>query len=281
MQAPLFIVWRESLEALLVIGILYAWLRRENLLLQISQLWIGIGFGLLLAGILAVIFWIAGQWFSGPSGEWFFTCIMIFASILILQTVIWMHCHGNDMKKRLETKVNESMRQRGQFSIMILAMIAIAREGSETVVFLIGIGFEHHGTSLALFMLSSAAGFGLAILTFICLQKFSSTIPWGWYFCVSECVLLFIGCGMMINACDKAAGQLSAYELPEWLYSFMDTPLWSTQWFLADNDALTSLIGYHADPSMMQIGTFLSYWIIAIYFMFKKESNTQLERPIE
>ena len=56
MGAPLFIVWRESVEALLVIGILYAWLRRENLLALTKQLWIGTGLGLMLAGLLAIAF---------------------------------------------------------------------------------------------------------------------------------------------------------------------------------------------------------------------------------
>lgn len=264
MQAPLFIVWRESVEALLVIGILYAWLRRENLTSQISQLWIGAGLGFLLAGILAAAFWIAGQWFSGAGGEWFFTFMMIFASILILQMVIWMHRHGSGMKKQLETKAAESMTRPGQFSIMVLAMIAVAREGSETVVFLAGIGMQQQGAPLGLFILGSVIGFGLAILTFALLQKFSSAISWKWYFRISECVLLLIGGAMMVNAFDKAAGQLSVYDLPEWIYFVMDTPVWSTQWLLADNSTLTSLTGYHANPSLMQIGVLLLYWMAAI-----------------
>ncbi|RCL03204.1 MAG: high-affinity iron transporter [Candidatus Tokpelaia sp. JSC189] len=264
MQLPLFIVWRESVEALLIIGILYAWLRRENLASQTSQLWIGTGLGLLLAGILAAAFYVIGQWFSGPGGEWFFTFMMIFASILILQMLTWMHRHGSGIKKQFETKATESLKRRRQFSIMMLAAIAVAREGSETVVFLAGVGMQQKGTSLSLFIFGSAAGFGLAILTFILLQKFSSAISWKWYFRISKCVLLLIGGAMMVNAFDKAASQLSAHDLPEWLYSFMDTPVWSTQWLLADNNALTSLTGYHANPSMMEISALLLYWVIAI-----------------
>jgi len=264
MQAPLFIVWRESVEALLVVGILYAWLKRENLTSQINQLWIGAGLGFLLAGILAIAFWIAGQWFSGPGGEWFFTFTMMSASILILQMITWMHRHGSSMKKQLEMEVARSMTRSGSFGIMILTMIAIAREGSETVVFLAGIGLQQQGTSLGLFILGGMTGFGLAVFTFVLLQKFSGIISWKWYFRISEFVLLLIGGAMMVNAFDKAASQLSVYDLPEWIYSFMDSPLWSTQWLLPDNNMLVSLTGYHANPSLMQTGILVLYWATAI-----------------
>lgn len=264
MQAPLFIVWRESVEALLVIGILYAWLKRENLTSQVNRLWIGAGLGFLLAGVLALAFWVAGQWFAGPQGEWFFTFMMMFASILILQMVVWMHRHGAGMKKQLEREAAQSMTRSGGFGLMILSMIAVAREGSETVVFLAGVGIQQQGTSLGLFIFGGIAGFVLAILTFFLLQKFSSAISWKWYFRISECVLLLIGGAMMVNAFDKAAGQLSAYDLPEWLYSFMDNPLWSTQWLLPDSNTLTSLTGYHASPSLMQAGVLALYWLAAV-----------------
>ena len=50
-----FIVWRESVEALLVVGILYAWLRTEPAGRRgLPWLWAGVGCGLLLAGALAL-----------------------------------------------------------------------------------------------------------------------------------------------------------------------------------------------------------------------------------
>jgi len=264
MQAPLFIVWRESIEALLVIGILYAWLQRENLASQINRLWIGSGLGLLLAGVLAITFWLAGQWFTGPGGEWFFTFMMILASMLILQMIIWMRRHGSSMKKQLEMEAAQSVTRAGGFGIMLLSMFAVAREGSETVVFLAGVGAQQQGTSLGLFILGGMAGFVLAVLTFVLLQKFSDIISWKWFFRVSAFMLLLIGGAMAVNGFDKAAGQLSAYDLPEWLYAFMDNSLWSTQWLLADNNTLASFTGYHASPSLMQVGVLVLYWMTAV-----------------
>ncbi|AGA64923.1 High-affinity iron permease [Liberibacter crescens BT-1] len=264
MGVPLFIVWRESVEALLIIGILYSWLQREKMTSHVKSLWIGSGLGILLSGILGIIMFIAGHWFSGPGGEYFFTFMMIFASLLILHTVIWMYRNGKNLKKELESEAAQSITSSGTFGIMMLAMFAVAREGSETVIFLSGVGAQQKGSSLGLFILGGIIGFILAVLTFILLQKFSKIISWKWFFRISSFLLLTIGGAIAVNGFDKAAGQLSAYELPEWLYWFMDDPLWNTEWLLADNNILTALTGYHSNPSLMQVSVLCLYWITAI-----------------
>ena len=49
MEQALLIVWRESVEALLVIGILFAWLRQQpGRRHAMAYLWGGVGLGLLL-----------------------------------------------------------------------------------------------------------------------------------------------------------------------------------------------------------------------------------------
>ena len=273
MGAPLFIVWRESVEALLVIGILYTWLRRENLLTLRNRLWIGTGLGLLLAGLLAIAFWVAGNWFAGPGGEWFFTAMMAVAALLIMQMIVWMHRHGSGMKHVLEQEAAQSLQSSGGFGILLLAMIAVAREGSETVVFLAGVGAQQNGSSLGMFILGGVLGFILALATFWALQKFSKIIPWKWFFLGSEFVLLLIGGGLLVIAFDKAAAQISVYDLPEWLYSFMDDPLWSTSSLIPDNSTLTGLTGYHAEPSFMQVAVLVIYWVVAIVLCSRKSKK--------
>ncbi len=273
MGAPLFIVWRESVEALLVIGILYTWLRRENLLTLRNRLWIGTGLGLLLAGLLAIAFWVAGNWFAGPGGEWFFTAMMAVAALLIMQMIVWMHRHGSGMKHVLEQEAAQSLQSSGGFGILLLAMIAVAREGSETVVFLAGVGAQQNGSSLGMFILGGVLGFILALATFWALQKFSKIIPWKWFFLGSEFVLLLIGGGLLVTAFDKAAAQISVYDLPEWLYSFMDDPLWSTSSLIPDNSTLTGLTGYHAEPSFMQVAVLVIYWVVAIVLCSRKSKK--------
>src|SRR5207302_4743767 len=56
MGNALFIVWRESAEAMLVVGILYAWLkRRSDATIGMRYLWGGVAAGIGLALALAVV----------------------------------------------------------------------------------------------------------------------------------------------------------------------------------------------------------------------------------
>jgi high-affinity iron transporter len=56
MGNALFIIWRESAEAMLVVGILYAWLRNHpDVKRGMRYLWAGVGAGIALALALAAL----------------------------------------------------------------------------------------------------------------------------------------------------------------------------------------------------------------------------------
>src|SRR3546814_16952099 len=72
MEQVAFIVWRESVEALLVVGILFTWLRaspegRKGL----PWLWGGVVAGLGLAVLLALVLLGVSSWLSSTGQEWF------------------------------------------------------------------------------------------------------------------------------------------------------------------------------------------------------------------
>lgn len=265
MFGSLFIVWRESVEALLVIGILYAWLNQNNLQKAKSKLWLGTGIGLILTVILAMVFWLAGNWISGVAGDWLFFTMMVVAGLLILQMVVWMHRHGRSMKRHLEEEASSSLERSGGLGIALIALAAVAREGSEIVIFLYGQAAATSGFSTVLFISGAVIGLLLGLATFFVLQFFSNTISWKWFFLISEFVLLLLGGAMMVGAADRLYQILPNYDVPEFIYDLFDTPLWSTARFIADNSTLTSLTGYHAEPSIIQVGVLLLYWLTAVW----------------
>lgn len=268
MQSSFFIVWRESLEALLIIGILYNWLKRENLTRYISSIWIGLGLGLAMSLLLAIVFWFASHWLSSSQGEWFLIFMTGFASILILQMIVWMHHNGRKMKKSLEEQASRTMQSSQRFGLTLLTMLAVAREGSETVIFLAGVGVQQKDQSMLLFTIGALCGLLFALLTFFILQKFTNIFSLRWFFIFSEYALLLIGGGLLMTACDKLISQLLNYDLPDWAYDLLDTPLWDSSWLIKDNSTLTGLTGYHAMPSFMEILFLVVYWGLALYFMY-------------
>ncbi len=112
MGQVLFVVWRESFEALLVIGIIYAWIKRSPAPKQgMRYLWSGVIFGLFLAVILALS--IYGV-FSSLEDMWqslFMIAMEILACILIVQMVYWMNGQGKSLKTNIENELTQKTQQ--------------------------------------------------------------------------------------------------------------------------------------------------------------------------
>ena len=101
-----FIVWRESIEALLVIGILQAWLGQQGGDARTrgrAYLWAGVASGLVAAGLLGTALILFGDRLDDDAQQIFQTVLMLLAAGLIVQMVLWMRRHGRTLKRDLES----------------------------------------------------------------------------------------------------------------------------------------------------------------------------------
>ncbi|TCD20705.1 FTR1 family iron permease [Pseudomonas sp. IC_126] len=281
MGQSMFIVWRESVEALLVIGILHAWLSQQpDNRHALRMLWGGVAAGLGLATLLAWGILRAGDWLAGPAGEWFQCAMLMAASLLILQMVGWMHHHGRDLKRSLIEGASAHLSQGSGIGLLVLAMLAVAREGSETVVFLYGIGHQQQGTDLMGFVIGGVLGFILALLSYAALQAGSRLFSWKHFFKVSEALLLLLGAALLMAGLDRFSGQLMGMDIPEVFYSVFGDPLWDTSALLDDGGTLGStvagLTGYRAMPSLAAVVLMGLYWL-AVWAWLRPKPEARLE----
>src|SRR6516225_7092123 len=168
----LFIVWRESVEALLVVGILYAWLKNGDADARrgVPYLWGGVALGMVAAVALGAALVGFTEVLSGDAQDYFQTGMVLVACVLIVQMVLWMKQHGRTLKRDMEASLEQSTRDANWWGVTILVALAIAREGSETVIFLYGLGFGQSGHVDASQYFAVLIGLALALLTFYLLQ---------------------------------------------------------------------------------------------------------------
>lgn len=267
MNQSMFIVWRESVEALLVIGILQAWISQQSQSQRLSQfLWSGVLLGLLLSGLLALLILFAGDAMSGALNEWFQAGMALIASLLMVQMVGWMHRHGRSLKQDLQRHANQHLARRGGLGLMLLALLAVSREGSETVVFLYGAGARLRGPELGLFAVGGLLGLVLSALTIVLLHSSRRIISWRRFFALSEAVLLMLGAALLVSASERISGQLLAMDLPEWVYGSVGDALWDSSHWLSDSHGiggfLAGFAGYRATPSVLTLVVWLGYWLL-------------------
>ena len=160
------IVFRESLEACLIIGIIYLLLEKNNLKKELKQLWLGVFSAIVASIVVAISLNYVKDSIGNESISALFEGLSMYITAGLLWYVIfWLSKHVSQ-REGMEKKANQAITASG-WGIFLLVFFAILREGFETALFLMGsfsmtgsfsyIGF-FGGLILALFI-----GYGIVI----------------------------------------------------------------------------------------------------------------------
>src|SRR3990172_12291880 len=106
METALLVVWRESVEAILVVGILYAWIRRSPASgVGLRHLFLGTGAGVLLAaGLGALMLGLQSQ-LAGQALDAFQIGVLFAAAALLAPIVAVINVHWPHIRRELETSM--------------------------------------------------------------------------------------------------------------------------------------------------------------------------------
>ncbi|MNQ70864.1 Ferrous iron permease EfeU [compost metagenome] len=249
-----------------MIGILQAWASQQSQAARlVNYLWAGVVLGLMLSGLLALLILFAGDAMSGSANEWFQASLALVASLLMVQMVGWMHRNARSLKTDLQRQADSQLARQGGVGLMLLAMLAVSREGSETVVFLYGAGARLQGPALGLFAVGAGAGLVLSGLTIGLLHSSRRLISWQRFFAASEVILLLLGAALLVSGTERISGQLLALDLPDWAYGLIGEALWDSRTVLNDSHGLggflASMTGYRAAPSGLTLLVLSGYWL--------------------
>ena len=273
MGNALFIVWRESAEAMLVVGILYAWLRqRADAAIGMRYLWGGVAVGAALALTLALVMLGIMSSLSGNALDYFQLAMMLVASGLIVQMVFWMRRHGRTFKKDLESSMARNASAANWWGLLVVVALAVGRETAETVVFLYGIGAGKGG--IADLPIVLVLGLAAAFATFWLLQQGSRILSWRLFFRVSEILLLLLAGALLVSGIEK----LIALDVVPALVD----PVWDSSWILDDSGRLGGLIasftGYRSRPALLPLLALAAYWII-VWMSLGRSSRASAKAP--
>jgi high-affinity iron transporter len=251
MLAAAIVVFREVLEAALIIGIVAAATRG----VEGRERWVlgGIALGATGAVIVALFAERISQMAAGL-GQEIFNAAVLFAAVLMLGWhAIWMSRHGRELAARassLGRAVHEGTEP--IVALMVLVLLAVLREGSEVVLFLYGM-VAAGGTQASMMLAGGLLGLALGALTGFALYYGLLRIPMRHFFSVTNWLLLLLAGGM---ASQGARFLVQADLLPS-----LGAPVWDTSALLSERtllgQMLHTLVGYDARPSGMQIVFYL------------------------
>ena len=247
MLGALIIVFREIIEAGLIVGIVLAVTKG----VRGSHMVIGLGVaaGVAGAGLVAAFAGVLADAMAGMGQEVFNASILLVAVVMLVTHNVWMASHGRELAMEVK-KVGEAVRvgSRSIAALGVVCAVAVMREGSEIVLFMYGL-VASGGSTAANLLIGSALGLALGVavtgLTYFGLV----TIPQRKLFAVTTALISLLAAGL--------AAQAVAFLQQAGVITVLGDTAWDTSAILSDTSlfgrVLHTLIGYSDQPSVLQV----------------------------
>jgi high-affinity iron transporter len=247
MLGALIIVFREVIEAGLIVGIVLAVTRG----LQGSRLVIATGVlaGIVGASLVAAFAGAIGEALAGIGQEIFNASILLIAVVMLTWHNVWMASHGRELAADVK-RVGEAVRSGSQsiVALGVVCAVAVMREGSEVALFMYGLVAAGGSTMSELLigsLLGLAAGVGVTGLTYLGLVA----IPQRRLFAVTTALISLLAAGL--------AAQAALFLQQAGVLTMLSETAWDTSTILSDTSlfgrVLHTLIGYSDQPSVLQV----------------------------
>lgn len=270
MLASAIVVFREVLEAALIIGIVLAATRGV-----IGRGWWvsgGIAAGVIGAIITALFADHLAEAMEGIGQELFNAGVLFAAVIMLSWHNVWMSRHARSLAQEMKTAGGAvAGGERPLYSLAIVVGLAVLREGAEIVLFLYGMVAGSGAWSAML--AGSSVGFALGAVVGAALYLGLLRIPMRHLFTVTSWMILLLAAGM--------AAQGAKYLVQADVAPALGTAIWNTSAFLSEEgllgQTLHTLIGYSAQPSGIQVlayvATLITIGLLMIIFAEKGEKK--------
>lgn len=258
MLPTLVIGLREGLEAALIVGIIAAFLGQRGRRDALPKVWAGVGLGVLICIGFGIALELLSQTLNQIQQERMETVIGAFAVIVVSSMVLWMSKHSRGMKGELEGAAASALAKGSAAALVLMAFLAVLREGFETVVFLLAVAQFSNDTALALtgavlgILIATAIGYGI--------YRGGVRINMSRFFKITGVVLVIVAAGLVSSTLHTAweghwvsIGQQHVLDLSGVIG--IGTPAESL---------FTGVLGIQVRPTLIEVVGWLTYLVVML-----------------
>ncbi|MFF2093807.1 FTR1 family protein [Paenibacillus sp. NPDC058174] len=186
------ILFREGLEAILVLAALLAYLKRTGNQAKSVWVWSGVWTGLALSVVLAIVLTTVIAEATAGSAREAMEGITGLASVLLMLTVgNWLHNKSNmrAWNSYIDGKMGSAIARGSLWSLFIVSGLAILREGAETTIFYVGMS-----SSIAVsdMIIGIAVTFIVLLALGFAIIRFSTKLPIRPFFMAASALIYYL-----------------------------------------------------------------------------------------
>lgn len=260
LMVPIFLAFREGIEAILVIVIILLYLKNTNQRFYYKYVFLGSILAILSSILFAIVFNALFGGFSGTAEQIFEGVAFIISGIFVVTLVLWMSKQGPKMKKHLEEKVEFSIDSGRVLSISVLVYIIIIREGIELVLLLTGVTSVGSLNQVDV-ILGSLIGLGISVGVGLLIYYGVRSINLSKFFKITNIILILFVAGLITYGIHELieAGVVNPIIPEVWDIKlilpekFPDGNPLTPEWLEIVGSMLKALFGYNANPSLLEL----------------------------
>ncbi|WFF40122.1 iron transporter [Salinicola endophyticus] len=269
MLIPFLIMLREGLEAALIVGIIATYLHQTQRQAWMPAVWTGIFLAVALALLVGAGLQFASAEFPQRQQELFEAVVGLLAVGMLTWMVLWMRRAAAGMKRDLTSALDHAFSGRSHtWALIGMVFLAVAREGLESIFFLLAV-FQQSTSSAA--PLGALLGIAVAVIAGLAIYRGSLRLPLGHFFRATGVFILLVAAGLLagsVRALHEAGlwnhAQQVVFDLSNVLP--LDTPLGSL---------FAGIFGYQPAPTLSEVVAYLGYLLIALWLLRpRRETHT-------
>lgn len=247
------ILFREGLEAMLVIAALAGYLHKVGATHRLQALYLGA-----LAAVLGslVVAWLFAVFNSGEHDDTTEGIVIVLASVLMLYVSGWLMLKQDpkSWKTFIAAKADDALAKDTAWAVGVLAFLSVFREGAETVLFISALVNTEGGWSLGIFGGLLLGALLLAVL-FVLINRVARRIPLRPLFIVTSAFLFLMALKFIGDAVQEFQEQ-----------SFIAvTPMDGAGWLAA--------IGLNPTVEALSIQFLVSLFVLAAFSLARREQR--------
>jgi high-affinity iron transporter len=272
--ATFIIGLREGLEAALIVGIVASFLVAQGRRDALRQVWLGVAAAIAICVVVGVVLELVTAELPQAAQEGLETVIGLLAVAMVTYMVVWMRRHARDMRAQLETSATTALASGSATALVVMAFLAVLREGFETAVFLLAAFQASSSPALAGsgallgVLVAAALGYGI--------YKGGVRLNMARFFRVTGAVLVVVAAGLLMTAAHTAHeagwlnfGQQRAFDL-SWLV-LPGTPV---------SALFTGVLGIQPYPVVIEVVVWVVYAVPLLIYVLMPTGTRNRPAPL-
>lgn len=259
---------REGIEAALVTSIIASYLKQTGRSAWLPAVWVGIFLAIAMSLFVGAGLQLVSAEFPQKTQELFEAIVGLVAVVVLVSMVFWMRKAARSIKSDLQHSIDDAMRTSHgtSWALIGMAFFAVAREGLESIFFLLAIFQQSPGPQAPL---GALAGLLTAVLIGVALYYGGIRINLRRFFRWTGIFILFVAAGLLASVLRNL------HEAGIW--NLLQTPAFD----LSDTLPVSSLLGtilsgvfnYYDTPTMGEAIVYVVFLAVSLFFFLKPESS--------